>query len=107
MKALKETLRFYLWVVGIGTTVLAALMLVLAHPLVHILFQRGAFTAEYTNRTANTLVGFVVGLTPMALGFILAGAFVALLKNRFLLITTIFAGIPHSIFALIFDRLSH
>src|SRR5712692_8480931 len=105
MKAFKETLRFYLWVVGIGTTVLAALMLVLAHPLVHILFQRGAFTAEYTNRTANTLVGFVVGLTPMALGFILARAFVALRKNRFLLITTIFGVITNAIFDYIFARL--
>src|SRR5260221_8567678 len=45
MKAFKETLRLYLWIVGIGTTVLAALTLLLAHPLVRILFQRGAFTA--------------------------------------------------------------
>jgi len=105
MKAFKETLRFYLWVVGIGTTVLAALMLVLAHPLVQILFQRGAFTAAYTNRTASTLVGFVVGLTPMALGFILARAFVALRKNRFLLVTTIFGVITNAILDYIFARL--
>ena len=105
MKAFKETLRFYLWVVGIGTTVLAALMLVLAHPLVRILFQRGAFSAEDTNRTAITLVGFVVGLTPMAIGFILARAFVALRKNRFLLVTTIFDVIANVIFDYIFARL--
>src|SRR5260370_33737683 len=104
MKALKETLRFYLWVVGIGTTVLAALTLVLAHPLVHILFQRRALTAEYTNRTANTLVGFVVGLTPMALGFILARAFVARRKNRFLLITTPSGVITSPIFDYFFAR---
>ncbi len=105
MKAFKETLRFYLWIVGIGTTVLAALMLVLAHPLVRILFQRGAFSAEDTNRTAITLVGFVVGLTPMAIGFILARAFVALRKNRFLLVTTIFGVIANVIFDYIFARL--
>src|SRR5260221_244764 len=105
MKAFKETLRFYLWLVGIGTTVLAALMLVLAHPLVHILFQRGAFLAADTNRTASTLVGFVVGLTPMALGFIIARAFVALRKNRFLLVTTIFGVITNAIFDYIFARL--
>jgi murein biosynthesis integral membrane protein MurJ len=105
MKAFKETLRFYLWIVGIGTAVLAALMFVLAHPLVQILFQRGAFSAEDTNRTASTLVGFVVGLTPMALGFILARSFVALRKNRFLLITTIFGVIANAIFDYIFARL--
>src|SRR5712692_3407391 len=54
MQAFKETLRFYLWVVGIGTTVLAALTFVLAHPLVQILFQRGAFSADDTNNTAIT-----------------------------------------------------
>jgi len=105
MKAFKETLRFYLWAVGIGTTVLAALMLVLAHPLVQILFQRGAFSAQDTTRTASTLVGFVVGLTPMALGFIMARAFVALRKNRFLLITTIFGVIANAILDYIFARL--
>src|SRR5260370_11212400 len=97
MKAFKETLRFYLWIVGIGTTVLAALTLLLAHPLVRILFQRGAFTAADTNHTAITLVGFVVGLTPMAISFILARAFVALRKNRLLLITATFSMISNAI----------
>jgi murein biosynthesis integral membrane protein MurJ len=105
MKAFKETLRFYLWVVGIGTTVLAALVLVLAHPLVQILFQRGAFTAEYTDRTASTLVGFVVGLTPMALGFLMSRAFVALRKNRLLLITTTFGVFANAILDYFFARL--
>ncbi len=105
MKAFKGTLRFYLWVIGIGTAVLAALMLVLAHPLVHILFQRGAFSAHDTNRTASTLVGFMVGLTPMALGFIMARAFVALRMNRLLLITDIFGLIANVILDYIFARL--
>src|SRR5947209_6721652 len=69
MKAFKETLRLYLWAVGSGTIALTAFMLVLAHPLVRILFQHGAFSAVDTNRTASTLMGFVVGLTPMSLGF--------------------------------------
>ena len=105
MKAFKETLRFYLWIVGIGTTVLAALTLLLAHPLVRILFQRGAFTAADTNHTAITLVGFVVGLTPMAISFILARAFVALRKNRLLLITATFSMVSNAIFDYIFARL--
>ncbi len=105
MKAFKETLRFYLWIVGVGTTVLAALTLVLAHPLVRILFQRGAFTAADTNHTAITLVGFVVGLTPMAISFILARAIVALRKNRLLLITAIFSMISNAVFDYFFARL--
>src|SRR5204862_7221830 len=72
MKAFKETLRLYLWAVGGATIVLTVLMFVLAHPIVQILFQRGAFPAEDTNHTASTLEGFVVGLVPMALGFITA-----------------------------------
>src|SRR6266700_5610822 len=62
MKAFKETLRFYMWVVGIGITVLSVFMLVLAHPLVQLFFQRGQFSADDTNHTATTLIGFVVGL---------------------------------------------
>lgn len=105
MKAFKETLRLYLWIVGIGTTVLAGLMLVLAHPLVQILFQRGAFTANDTERTASTLMGFMIGLTPMAIGFILARAVVALRHNSLLLITTVFGVFANAIFDYIFARL--
>src|SRR5258708_13869911 len=80
-------------------------MLVLAHPLVHMLFQRGAFSAHDTNRSASTLVGFMVGLTPMALGFIMARAFVALRMNRLLLITDFFGLIANVILDYIYARL--
>ena len=102
MKAFKETLRLYLWILGIGTTLLAALTLVLAHPLVQIIFQRGAFTAADTNRTASALIGFLIGLTPMALGFNLARAFIALRKKQLLLYTTVFSVIANAIFDYIF-----
>lgn len=104
MKAFKETLRLYLWLLAIGTTVMAALTFVLAHPLVRILFQHGAFTAADTNRTASTLIGFVIGLTPMALGFNLARAFVALRKKYLLLYTTVFSLFANAIFDYTFSR---
>ncbi len=105
MKAFKETLRLYLWAVGLGTIVLSAIMFVLAHPLVRILFQRGAFSAEDTNRTAITLVGFVVGLTPIALGFIMARAFSALGRTKVLMGVTMFMVIANAVFDYIFARL--
>jgi murein biosynthesis integral membrane protein MurJ len=105
MKAFKKTLRLYLWAVGMSTILLTVFMLVLAHPLVQILFQRGAFTAEDTNRTASTLMGFVVGLVPMALGFILARAFSALGRTRVLMGVTIFSVGANAILDYIFVRL--
>jgi putative peptidoglycan lipid II flippase len=98
MLSFKRTLRLYLWVVGLITAGLTALMLVLAHPLVRLLFQRGAFSAEDTDRTAVTLMGFTVGLVPMGLGFLLARAFSALRKNHVLMYVTIFSVIANAIF---------
>jgi len=104
MKGFKATLRLYLWAVVIGTTILAAFVFILAHPIVQILFQRGAFTAEDTNRTALTLMGFTLGLTPMAVGFIVAKTFSALRKNFVLLYVSIFSVFANAIFDYIFAR---
>lgn len=104
MKAFKATLRLYLWAVGGGTIVLTAFMLVLSHPLVQILFQRGAFSAANTDHTARTLMGFTVGLVPMALGFITARAFSALGRTRVLMGVTAFSVVANAIFDYIFAR---
>ncbi len=104
MKAFKETLRLYLWAVGGATIVIAVLMFVLAHPIVQILFQRGAFTADDTSHTASTLRGFVFGLVPMALGFLTARAFSALGKTRVLMGVTAFSVLANAIFDYIFAR---
>jgi putative peptidoglycan lipid II flippase len=97
MRAFKDTLRLYLWVVGLGTAALSVLMLLLAHPIVQILFQRGAFSAADTSRTAITFVGFVYGLVPMALGFIGARAFSALGKTRVLVWVSVFSVIANAV----------
>jgi len=104
MKAFKETLRLYLWVVGIGTLLLSVLMIALAHPIVQILFQRGAFTAGDTSRTATTLVGFMVGLSPMSLGIITARAFSALSKTKVLLGVSLFSVVTNAVLDSIFAR---
>jgi len=105
MKAFRETLRLYVWAVSIGTMLLTAFMIVLAHPIVRILFQRGAFTAADTNNTSITLIGFLIGLTPMGVGFILAKAFNALGKTRVLLLVTAFSIVANAFFDYVFSRL--
>lgn len=100
----KATLRLYMWAVGLGTAVLSVFLLILAHPLVGILFQRGAFSPEDTSHTAVTLMGFAVGLVPMGLGFLLARAFSALGKNHILMYVTIFSVIANAAFDYILAR---
>src|SRR6266567_1577837 len=105
LKAFRKTMHFYVWIVGIGTTVMSVLMLVLAHPLVQLLFQHGAFTADDTNRTAVTFMGFVLGLVPMSFSFLVARAFSALGKTRVLLFISIYNIIANAILDYIFARL--
>lgn len=105
MSAFKATFRLYLWIVGISTTILTGAIMLLAHPIVQVLFQHGAFSAEDTNRTAITLLGFAIGLPPMAIGFIAARAFSALRKTRVLMYVTIFSIFANALFDYIFGRL--
>ncbi len=105
LKGLKKTLHLYTWVVGIGTAALSLLIIVLAHPLVQILFQRGAFSADDTNRTAITLVGFAIGLVPMSVIFILTQAFSALGKTRILLLMSAYNVVANAVFDFIFAHL--
>ncbi|HVB75207.1 MAG TPA: murein biosynthesis integral membrane protein MurJ [Ktedonobacteraceae bacterium] len=104
-RAFKETLRLYLWGVGLATIVLTAFMIVMAAPLVHILFQRGAFTATDTRNTSITLIGFVLGLAPMAIGFILAKAFSAIGRTRILMYVTVFSVFANAFLDYLFSRL--
>ncbi|GAC1388734.1 MAG: hypothetical protein NVSMB38_00050 [Ktedonobacteraceae bacterium] len=105
MRAFKETLRLYLWAVGISTLVLTTGMIIFAHLTVEIIFQHGAFSEDDTNRTAITLIGFAIGLTPMAFGFITSRAFSALGKTRVLLYVTVFSVGANAVFDYIFGKL--
>lgn len=104
MKVYKEMFRLYALIVGIVTVMLTVFMIVLAHPLVQLLFQRGAFSAENTNLTASTLIGFLLGLPPMALCFILVPAFSALGKTSVLMFIGIFNVIANAAFDYVFAR---
>ena len=56
----------------------AMLLFVLAEPMIRLLFERGAFTAESTRRAASALVCLSPGLLAFSLSNILARAFYAL-----------------------------
>src|SRR5579884_2001989 len=103
--AFKSTLRLYLWATAIGTALLAIPLFLLAHPVIAILFQRGAFTAADVDRTAYTFTGFAIGVVPMSVGFLLAASVSALRKNRFLLYTDIFTLGANALLDYIFARL--
>ena len=104
MQAFKETLHFYLWIMAISITVLSIFVIIFAHPLVQLLFQRGAFSTDDTNRTAIVLAGFAIGLAPMSLTFILPRAFSALGKTRVLMYVALFTVIGNAVFDYIFSH---
>src|SRR6202023_638829 len=70
-----------------------------------ILFQRGAFTINDTNRTANTLVGLALGLVPMSFGFIVYRAFSALGKTQILMFATFLSILSNAVFDYFFSRI--
>ncbi len=90
LDGLKETLRFFIWLVGLVTAAGSILCFILADPIVTILFRRGAFTEQDAQLTAAVLRGFSIGLAPMALGFLIPQAYSALNRNDLLLRITIF-----------------
>ncbi len=55
----------------------AAALVVLAHPLIHVLYERGAFTAADTLATAPALMAFACGLPAFVLIKVLTPAFYA------------------------------
>jgi len=61
---------------------LSALMVALAHPLVKVLFQRGAFDEQATLMTSQALAFYALGIFPLAYAFINGRAFIALQDTR-------------------------
>jgi putative peptidoglycan lipid II flippase len=83
-KNLKETLRIFTWLIGLATLGASIVLVIFARPIVTLLFHHGAFTAQATQMTAFVLIGFSLGLSPMALGFLIPKVFCALRRNDIL-----------------------
>lgn len=106
MRAFKNTLRLYTWLLGGVTIVLAIGMIVLAQPIIFILFEYEAhFTHQQIVFVADLLIGNLIGLPPMAIGFLLARAFSALKKPQLLMWTTIFTIVANAVFDYTFGLL--
>ncbi len=103
-KGFKATLRLYLWGVTIATGIVSVGMILFGHLAIRILFQHGSFTAQATDQTASILTGLAIGLVPMTIGFVLAKAFTALGKARFLTGVSIFSVFLNAILDVIFAR---
>ena len=71
---LQDGLGYLLFV----NTLASVLLLTLAEPMVRLLFERGAFTAASTHRTALALAGLAPGLVAFSTNNVLARAFYAL-----------------------------
>ena len=80
--AFKKTLHLYLWSLGLCALALSSVLGVLGYPLVQMLFQHGAFSSRDVHATMLIFVGFLPGLTPIALNFVLTKAFNALGETR-------------------------
>lgn len=92
---LKETLRFFAWIVGLITLATSVALIVFAYPLVDVLFHRGAFTTRDSHLTAQVVIGAAAGLVPMALGFLIPRVFSALHRNDLLLKIAVFTLITN------------
>ena len=82
-----ENSFYVLLIRGIKTILLlmlpmTILIYTLANPIIAILFERGAFTAEDTLLTAKILRGYAVGMIGISLNFLLCRAFMAWKREK-------------------------
>ncbi|MEN8199048.1 MAG: murein biosynthesis integral membrane protein MurJ, partial [Thermodesulfobacteriota bacterium] len=83
LSSMKETMVSSLTMV-FGLTIPASLgLMLLAEPIIHIIFERGAFTAFDTTATANTLILYSVGLFAYSANKILVPVFYALEDTKY------------------------
>lgn len=60
-------------------------MIILAHPIIKVLFERGAFNSTATNMTANALIFYSVGMVSSSLRVILSRVFYSLKDTKTLM----------------------
>ncbi len=69
----------------------AILLVILGGPVIHLLFQHGAFTRHSSSLTYLALIGYAIGLPGVVAGDLLARSFYSLKDARTPLFTNIFA----------------
>jgi len=91
IKGMKETMVSSLTMVFSLTIPATIGLMLLAQPIIHIIFERGAFTSYDTVATANTLVLYAIGLFAYSSNKILVPVFYALEDTKYPLIASFIA----------------
>lgn len=106
--AMKSTMVSSLTMVFALTLPATAGLIVLAEPIIRLIFEHGAFTARDTVATANTLALYSIGLFAYSANKVLVPAFYALDKTRYPVIASFIAIIVNIIIInLTIDRFQH
>jgi len=105
---MKETMVSSLTMVFSLTIPATIGLMLLAEPIIHIIFERGAFTAFDTVATANTLTLYAIGLFAYSSNKILVPVFYALEDTKYPLIASFIAvGTNILIITLTIDSFQH
>ncbi|MCF8055091.1 MAG: murein biosynthesis integral membrane protein MurJ [Desulfocapsa sp.] len=108
VSGMKETMVSSLTMVFSLTIPASIGLMLLAEPIIHIIFERGAFTAFDTIATANTLTLYAIGLFAYSANKILVPVFYALEDTKYPLIAAFIAVAANIlIINLTIDSLQH
>jgi putative peptidoglycan lipid II flippase len=108
ISGMKETMVSSLTMVFSLTIPATIGLMLLAKPIIHIIFERGAFTAFDTVATANTLTLYAIGLFAYSSNKILVPVFYALEDTKYPLIASFIAvGTNILIITLTIDSFQH
>ena len=106
--AMRETLVSSLVMVGALTIPASAGLMLLAEPIIRLIFEHGAFTSADTSATAMTLSMYAVGLFAYSANKILVPAFYALNSTKYPVIASFLAvAMNIVIINLTIDRFQH
>ena len=106
--AMRDTLVSSLVMVGALTIPASAGLMLLAEPIIRLIFEHGAFTSSDTTATAMTLSMYAVGLFAYSANKILVPAFYALDSTRYPVIASFLAVAMNIFFInLTIDRFQH
>lgn len=105
---MKETMVSSLIMVFALTLPATIGLIILAEPIIRLIFEHGAFTAADTLATAQTLSFYAVGLFAYSANKVLVPAFYALEKSKYPVIASFMAiGFNYTIITLTIERFQH
>ncbi|MFI5395116.1 MAG: murein biosynthesis integral membrane protein MurJ [Candidatus Binatia bacterium] len=98
---LRHSMSFSIRITNVVVVPATVGMLLLATPIVSVLFQRGAFGAEEVALTTQALYAFAVGLWPVSMVRLVVPAFYAMEDTRTPVITAAWAFVANCCFSLL------